>query len=329
MTDDNLNDAVALPTSSWVKAFFLTSIALVVAACAWIAYIAIQISSSASQYSTQNLALPTFEQYAKTAKIESIAPRTMAGLSIEDASKGATAQQIFEWVADFENGRAIDRIKKIPPLVSGVVPAGIAERIGIRAGDEIMTVHGAAVRSVFEVYEMLDQRPDQTARITLKRGGKLFSAVLTAPAGSMVNSETSGLLFEISRGLHVVTKSQSAALASQFETRFVQLVPPEWRRQYLQNVARFVLELQPYVDAQRELTAADAGFVRIEDMLSWHHEAFSTAIEKYAERVRQANVGQLIALGNFGDAVIGLVSALALFFVSLWFRSRYAAGQAD
>lgn len=320
---DNMDDSLAPVAPGWVNVFFWISIVLVVAACAWTVYIALQISSSASQYDTKNLGLPTFEQYAKTAKLQTISSRKIVGVSAEDVTKSASAQQIFEWVADFENGRALERIKKSSPIVSSAITSGIAERSGIRAGDEITAVNGATVRSAFEFYEILDQRPEQTVRVTVKRAGKPFLVTLTAPVGSIINSETCGLLFDVAPGFRHVTKHQTAGLASQFETRFVQLVPPEWRRQYLQNVGRLVLELQPYTEGQRELAASDAGFIRIDSMLSWHHESFIAAIAKYSETIRQANVGQLIALGNLGDAVIGLVSALGLFFLSLWSRSRY------
>ena len=100
------------------------------------------------------------------------------------------------------------------------------------------------------------------------------------------------------------------------------LVPPEWRRQYQQNLAVIAHELLSYVDSQRPLIEGDPGFIRIDQALSWHHDAFMAAIEQHVENTRSASASQLAALGSFGDAIIGLIAALALFFIAFWFHNR-------
>lgn len=289
----------------------------------WLAYVGIQISSAGHRFTAQALNAPSVEQFKKALRLEQLpAPKLAGAPSSEQAAQDASVAQIFAWVAEFENGRASDRLKKITPVLSGVVFGGLAERIGIRPGDEVVSVNGADVKSVLDVYDMLDQRGEQTVRLVIRRQGKLFAANVAAPAGERVNAENSGLLFNVPKGLNVVGKSQAAALASQFDTRFMLLVPPEWRRQYQQNLAVIVHELLSFIDSQRDLVEGDPGFIRIDQVLSWHHDAFMAAIEQHVENTRSASAGQLAALGSFGDAIIGLIAALALFFIAFYFHNR-------
>jgi len=57
-------------------------------------------------------------------------------------------------------------------------------------------------------------------------------------------------------------------------------------------------------------------------MIAWHHDAFSSSIDQKSARTRQASTDQLAALGSFGDAVIGLIAALALFFGAFWVHNK-------
>jgi hypothetical protein len=247
---------------------------------AWLAIVGMQISSAGHRYTVNALKSPAFDQYRKAMRLEQLAaPKLVVGMTSEQAARDASVNQIFEWIAEFENGRASPRLKKIKPVLSGVVFGGLSERIGIRPGDELVSVNGAEVDSVLSVYDMLDQRGEQTVRLVIRRQGKLFAANLAAPAGERINAENSGLLFNVPKGLNVVGKSQVAALASQFDSRFMLLVPPEWRRQYQTSLAVFSHELLSYIDSQRDLVEGDPGFIRVDQMLSWHHDAFNSAIE--------------------------------------------------
>ena len=306
-----------------------TAFGLVVLTAVWLAYIGIQISSAGHRFTAQALKAPDVDQYRKALRLEQLSAPKGVGFNSEKAARDASVAQIFEWIAEFENGRASDRLKKLKPVLSGVVFGGIAERIGMRAGDEVVSANGAAVDSVLAVYDMLDQRGEQTVQLVIRRQGRLFSASLAAPAGERINAENSGMLFNVPKGLNVVGKSQVASLATQFDTRFMLLVPPEWRRQYQTSLAVIAHELLAYIDSQRDLVEGDPGFIRIDQMLSWHHDAFTSAIEQHVENTRAASASQLAALGSFGDAIIGLIAALALFFVAFWFHNRSVLGLTD
>ncbi|MFM8677069.1 MAG: hypothetical protein ACKOCR_06985, partial [Burkholderiaceae bacterium] len=114
-----------------------TAFGLVVLTAIWLAYIGIQISSAGHRFTSQALKATDFDQYRKALRLEQLpAPKSVA-FNSEKAARDASVAQIFEWIAEFENGRASDRLKKLKPLLSGVVFGGLAERIGMRAGDEV------------------------------------------------------------------------------------------------------------------------------------------------------------------------------------------------
>lgn len=316
---------------SVIRSFFWASLFLFLAAVVWVAYLGFQLTLTGKNVSPESVKLAGFADFAKSFRLTApaSAPIGLGASAGSDLAEKATLQQIFEWVADFENNRASDRLKKIKPVISGVVSAGLAERIGIRAGDEIVTVNGSAVGSVYDVYETFDQRAEQVAKLTIRRQGRLFSANLAAPAGSVIDAGSSGLLFNVPRGLNIVTRRQAGALAAQFDAQFLQPVPAEWRSLYQRNLARMMLELQPYVESQRDLTSNDPGFIRIEEVLSWHDEAFVKAMNQHAEAIRKEGALQMQLLSSLGDAAIGLVAALSLFLMAFWMRFRVTPRAAE
>ncbi len=308
--------------------FFWIAFVMCLMALGWLGVVGYQLSSNAIKFRSAELSQPSFNEYRRVARLDTlpVAPPEIGGLGLERA-RSASALQIFEWIGDFENGRSSQRLRTINPLVSGLVLGGLAETVGIRPGDEIISVNGSAVDSVYAVYEMLDQRGDQVSTLILRRAGRLFSASLVAPAGQVVNAENSGLLFKVPQGLNLVFRGHVRSLADQFVARFLDRLAPEWRASYLQGLAEIVIQLQPYIESQTTLTSAEPGFISIEQMLLWYHESFTQAIERHTRAQRELSVAQVAALGRFGDAVLGLVSSMALLGLAFLLR-RVRAGEA-
>lgn len=305
------------------------SFLIVAGTAGWLSLIGIQISSAGHRFTAQALNQPEFPGYLKAFRLDHLAAPKPAIEPDKAAIRDASVPQIFEWIAEFENGRSSDRLKKIKPVLSGVVFGSLSERIGIRPSDELVSINDAAVDSVLAVYEMLDQRGEQTVKLVIRRQGKLFAASLSAPLGERINAENSGLLFNVPKGLNVVGKSQASALAGQFDSRFMLLIPAEWRRQYQSSLAEFAHGLLAYTPSQRDVIEGEPGFIRMDQMLSWHHDAFMAAIERHVEETRTASASQLAALGSFGDAIIGLIAAIALFFSAFWIHNRSTITSSD
>lgn len=291
--------------------------ALALAMSLWVGVIGYQLSGFSRQAEGSQIRAPQFSEFVVFANLEVASLPRISGLSPESIVRGAGPLIIFEWIAEFENGRASERLLAIKPVVSGVVPGSLSERIGVRAGDELVTVYGVPVESVFAVLSVMDERASQTARITLRRGGKLFAAELAAPVGALVTAESSGFLFDAPDGLNVVGPREVSALATQFEQGFVSLIPMEWRTLYLEGVARFALELKAYIESQSKLKASDVGFIKVSDMLSWYHSTFSERLARHAQSVEKTRASQDSLMSQLGDAALGFAGAVLLFILAL------------
>jgi hypothetical protein len=291
--------------------------ALALAMSLWVGVIGYQLSGVSRQAEESSIRAPQFSEFVVFANLEVASLPRISGLSPESIVRGAGPLIIFEWIAEFENGRASDRLLAIKPVVSGVVPASLSERVGVRAGDELVSVYGVPVESVFAVLSVMDERASQTARITLRRAGKLFAAELAAPAGGLVTPETSGFLFDAPEGLNVVGPREVSRLATQFEQGFVSLIPMEWRTLYLEGVARFALELKAYIESQSKLKASDVGFIKVGDMLSWYHSTFSERLSRHAQSVEKTRASQDNLMSQLGDAALGFAGAVLLFILAL------------
>ncbi len=298
------------------------SLGLVILSTLWLAYVGIKISTAGSQIAAPILEVPTFDQYRRAFRLEGLLAPRPAGLDSRVIARGASVEQVFDWISEFENGRAADRLRKIRPILTGVVTGSLADRIGLRSADELVSINGREVTSVLAAYDVLNQAGDQAFRFVIRRKGALFSANLAAAPGERLDAETVGLLFDAPRGLNVVGRNQIPVLSNQFEAQFLLAIPPQWRRQYLDNIATFAHELLAFIDSQKSLLEGEPGFIRVDQMIAWHHDAFSSSIDQKSVQARQASTDQLAALGSFGDAVIGLIAALALFFGAFWVHNK-------
>lgn len=298
------------------------SLGLVILSTLWLAYVGIKISTAGSQIAAPILEVPTFDQYRRAFRLEGLLAPRPAGLDSRVIARGASVEQVFDWISEFENGRAADRLRKIRPILTGVVTGSLADRIGLRSADELVSINGREVTSVLAAYDVLNQAGDQAFRLVIRRKGALFSANLAAAPGERLDAETVGLLFDAPRGLNVVGRNQIPVLSNQFEAQFLLAIPPQWRRQYLDNIATFAHELLAFIDSQKNLLEGEPGFIRVDQMIAWHHDAFSSSIDQKSVQARQASTDQLAALGSFGDAVIGLIAALALFFGAFWVHNK-------
>ncbi|HKW39077.1 MAG TPA: RIP metalloprotease RseP [Burkholderiales bacterium] len=78
-------------------------------------------------------------------------------------------------------GLRLDR-PDVAPVVGRLVPGGVAERGGMRAGDRIVSVDGADVRVWEDVVTAVRRRPGEIVRLGIRRGGEELRLSLRAEA---------------------------------------------------------------------------------------------------------------------------------------------------
>jgi regulator of sigma E protease len=78
----------------------------------------------------------------------------------------------------------------IEAKVRAVSPGSPAERGGIEAGDEILSVDGAPVLNWFDFLKLIHPRPDEKVELEILRGGRELTRVVTLESEELVNPET-------------------------------------------------------------------------------------------------------------------------------------------
>jgi len=81
----------------------------------------------------------------------------------------------------------------IAPSVDEVVAGGAAERAGLQPGDLIVAVNAESIRDVDHWIRTVQEHPQQTLRVTLKREGQTLELPLV-PEARDENGETSGFI---------------------------------------------------------------------------------------------------------------------------------------
>jgi hypothetical protein len=319
------------PISFW---FLAASSVLLLLSLVWMGSVGSQIASKSTTLSQVTPKLPAFEQYARVAKLTGLTPTPLErGTTEPEPIRGSSASDalgaIFASFAAFENTRSEGRLKQLRPMVSGVELESPAYRAGIRIGDEIAAVGTTDVNTVYDFMIRIGDVNDKSVGMVLRRQGRLFNTTLAVPTDQIITAQNHGLMFATPKGLNVVSRLEAARLAERFERDFVQAVSSSWRGVYIESLGRLAAQLGRYNLSQRELGADDVGYVSLASFLMWHHDQFQRAIDNYLADLQTATISQAQVLSLLGDAVMGLVAALVLFFLSLWFHFRRQAREAE
>lgn len=72
----------------------------------------------------------------------------------------------------------------IPPVISTVIPGGVAAQAGLLAGDKIVAVDSFGVRGFEDFQRLVSTAPGRAVTIVLERGGKQMSLVMTPEAAT-------------------------------------------------------------------------------------------------------------------------------------------------
>ena len=323
------------PMTEWL---LMAVLAVLGFALCWLAYAGYALHKSTSEQNSIMMHVPGFDDFLASRPVRpeagpkkkedehasASAHASAAGSAHASAHATKHAAKVeprsliehaFGNFAQFENSRAEFPLRKREAVVAGVQPGSPAQLAGIMPGDLIVSINGKSAGFLWDVFVQLAAKPANTVEIEIKRKDEMSLATLTAPAGAMVDTNSSGMLFDLPEGLHYMGTNDVTELARQFSGRFLEVVPNEWRTEYAGNVDVYSQQLAERISEQSKFKASDPQYLRVEDVLVWQHENFMLALEHFTSEQRNADNQVGLALDRLGNAV--LVTAIAMLLVLL------------
>lgn len=312
------------PLSHWILMVFLAGLS---AALCWLAYAGYQLHKATAAQNSIMMHVPDFDSFMASRPVppdEGPKKKTaaVAAAPAKQAARvepGALIEHAFSNFAQFENSRAEFPLRKREAIVTGVQPGSPAQVAGILPGDLVVSINGKSAGYLWDVFVQLSAKPTNTVEVEIKRQDEISSATLRAPAGAMVDTNSSGLLFDLPEGLHYMGPNDVIELGRQFSSRFLDAVPTEWRTDYARNVDLYSQQLAERISAQSKLKPNDPQYLRVDQLLVWQHENFMQAVERFTSEQRGAenHVGQ--ALDRLGSSVVATAVAMLLALIALIF----------
>jgi regulator of sigma E protease len=101
--------------------------------------------------------------------------RTMRGIDL-------THLTAADLEGDFLRGVGLTRFQPaVPPVIGDVVRGGVAERAGLRPGDEILAIDARPVKTWEELVTAIRARPGERLTLEIRRDGRLLPALAVTP----------------------------------------------------------------------------------------------------------------------------------------------------
>lgn len=304
----------------WLGAVgLLLSAALVV----WVAVTAWGVLSTAQAWQARRMQVPSLLQYPPTIQTallpaDRLSPELRRALSPEEDLLKRAIQNI----ATFENARAEPPLRAAPAVVQAVAQGSPAALALVEVGDLVKLVNGKEAGFVWDVYKLLTDRPVSRVELTLVRGNETVLASLQLPEGESFDMTNHGLLFAVPDNIRFIGHLDVDRIASQLRSGYIELLPEESRRGYIDGLLVVTYELVSNLTTLQAAAPGAGNYVRSEEVLGWYHRSYMAALSNYrlgAERLltRQAESLEQLGFSLLAAAAASLV-ALGLTLRRLW-----------
>lgn len=297
----------------------LLSAALVV----WVAVTAWGVLSTAQAWQARRMQVPSLLQYPPTIQTallpaDRLSPELRRALSPEEDLLKRAIQNI----ATFENARAESPLRAAPAVVQAVAQGSPAALALVEVGDLVKLVNGKEAGFVWDVYKLLTDRPVSRVELTLVRGNETVLAILQVPEGESFDMTNHGLLFAVPDNIRFIGHLDVDRIAAQLRSGYIELLPEESRRGYIDGLLDVTYELVSNLTALQAAAPGAGNYVRSEEILGWYHRSYVAALSNYrigAERLltRQAESLEQLGFSLLAAAAASLV-ALGLTLRRLW-----------
>ena len=335
--------------------FLVLSTLILAGAATWTGYLGQQTLGFAKDNSLISIQKPLFKEYLLELGIESSdKPLPRNSIVEQDASKAiplgnpiaaakekalskepspakaeeleaASLQKTFSHLRSFENKRAELILKQISPTVAKVQKGSLAEDWGFKSGDQLKMIGTQPISSVWDYYQLVDSATLQQLSFSVVRGKKQMK--ITSPDDKKNFSVNQiGLLFIIPKDMSYISKYDEAVLAAQFDEQFVKVVAGSFRKNYVESLTSFSLELTEIALAQGfDLVKYEK--INTAGILKWHHERFLEKIENFYSELRSNISQQELVMKAFQQALFGFLAAFVLFVSAYVIRLRSLSNQ--
>ncbi len=128
-------------------------------------------------------------QDARWILLQRAVQKKRVAVTVRDIS-GASAQRELDLTqltpadldSDFLRTLGLSRFQpSLPPLIGNLVAGGVAERAGLRTGDEIVAINNQPITVWEEVVSVVRAHPNERLTIEVERGGKPLPALAVTP----------------------------------------------------------------------------------------------------------------------------------------------------
>ncbi len=217
-------------------------------------------------------------------------------------------------IATFENARAEPTLRATRSVVQAVVEGSPAERAKVATGDVVKQVNSKEAGFVWDVYKISTDRPLRLLELTLQRGADTLTASLELKEGDRFDLSNLGLLFPVPDTIRFIGQTDAERIAEQLRSGYVDQMPPEWQRAYVEGLLGVSNELVANLSTLNAVAYSASNYLRSEELLGWYHQRFNESLGTYRIGLERLRVRQAQAMLQLGWSLLGggLMLLLAL-----------------
>jgi hypothetical protein len=298
----------------------LASAALVI----WVAASAWDLVSASRGLAAHRFNAPTLARFPALARTALLpADRLNPDLQRALAPNEDRLLRAMNNVAMFENARAEPVLRAAPAAVQAVVEGSPAARAHVQPGDIVKQVNGKEAGFVWDVYQLITDRPLRLLELSLQRGSETVTASLSLKEGERFDMSNHGLLFAVPDSVRYIGKTDAVRITEQLRAAYLEPLPAEWQVPYIEGLLGVSNSLVSNLSTLQAAALGSSSYLRSEDLLGWYQRQFNDKLGLYRVGVERLRMRQTEALLQLGWGVLALAAA-ALLALARAMRANWA-----
>jgi hypothetical protein len=289
----------------------------------WVAATAWDLVAASRGLVAHRFTAPTLANFPALARTELLpANRLNPDLQRALAPNEDRLLRAVQNVARFENARAEPVLRAAPSAVQAVVEGSPAARARVEPGDIVKQVNGKEAGFVWDVYQLVTERPVRLLELGLLRGTETVTASLGLKEGERFDMSNHGLLFAVPDSVRYIGKTDAVRIAEQLRAAYIEPLPAEWQGPYIEGLLGLSNALVSNLSVLQAATLGSSNYLLGEDLLAWYQRQFNDSLGVYRIGLERLRVRQTDALLQLGWGVLAM-SAAALLALASAIRAKW------